>query len=378
MGARPSQLLLVAHSARMLAQSAVLGGWRPFVVDLFGDEDTRQLAARCIKLTMVREGFDTDALRAAVGELVREHPDIGLIYGSGLENEANLVTELCDETTLIGNNPATLARVKDPKRFFSLLRELAIPFPEVRFQPPNDSGEWLCKSAKGYGGETVLLASRRSECSEPYYQRRVSGADHSILFLADGENAQIIGFNSQWVTSHDSDRPYRFSGIINRSHLSREQRATVRGYVNKLVRIVSLRGLNSLDFIRCGATCLVLEVNPRPSASMALYDKDVPKGLVDAHIAACQGELCRVRVSIPESPVRACQVVYARDDLVVPRIVDWPEWCTDRPASGMVILRGQPLCCVRASGEGETQVMDQIRSRAESVLQWFCGMREMA
>lgn len=378
MRAKPKHLLLVAHSARMLAQSAVRGGWRPLVMDMFGDEDTRQLAAKCATLKMNGAKVDAAALRAAVARVVREYPDIGLIYGSGLENETGLVADLGYGTTLLANDPSTLACVKNPKRFFALLRQHAIPFPRVRFKAPVDTGKWLRKSASGQGGEGVMLASGISRKRNGYYQRQVKGAVRSVLFLSDRHEAQIIGFNSQWVIKEDLERPFRFSGIINRSDLTEQQRATVSGYVHKIVKAASLCGLNSLDFIKQGNTCLVLEVNPRPSASMVLYDEDFPKGLVDAHVAACQGSWRGSSAASASSTVRAYQIVHASDEIAVPRFVDWPDWCADRPPPETIISRGQPLCSVRASGNEETEVLRKVHSRALSILEWFCGLRQLA
>ena len=45
-----------------------------------------------------------------------------------------------------------------------------------------------------------------------------------------------------------------------------------------------MRGWCSLDFMRDGDTIVVLEVNPRPPASLSLYAQP---GLIDAQLRAC-------------------------------------------------------------------------------------------
>ena len=55
--ARP--LLVVARSARALAQAARAAGYAPRVIDLFGDADTRACAAR-YRRCRVQNGYDLD------------------------------------------------------------------------------------------------------------------------------------------------------------------------------------------------------------------------------------------------------------------------------------------------------------------------------
>ena len=59
----------------------------------------------------------------------------------------------------------------------------------------------------------------------------------------------------------------------------------ITGWLKQLVPVFALKGLNSLDFIHADDCSYVLEINPRPSASMQLYDED----LLNRHIQACEG-----------------------------------------------------------------------------------------
>ena len=77
-----------------------------------------------------------------------------------------------------------------------------------------------------------------------------------------------------------------------------------------LVPAFALRGLASLDFLAHDGRISLLEVNPRPSATMVLHDDAWPGGLVRAHVRAMQGELPREPPS-PAPQMRGELVVYA-------------------------------------------------------------------
>jgi len=177
---------------------------------------------------------------------------------------------------------------------------------------------------------------------------------------------RIIGFNTQWCTDHDPERPFQFAGIVNAAALQPAQRHQAAGYVSRLTAAARLKGLNSLDFVCNGQQCLVLEVNPRPSASMGLYDAAFPNGLIFEHIRACQGTL---RHLAPRSTaIRAYRIVYAPADLVVPSAFSWPEWSHDRPFGGTRIAAADPLCSVTACGSNARQTLSLLERRGKTVL----------
>src|SRR3954451_1147403 len=119
MSPHPSRLLIVAVSGRALAQSAGRAGYRPVVLDLFADQDTR--AASSVSRRVNVPG----TLRIDPGRLLetvrRLAPGAGLVYGSGFEGRPALLEQLSRGRALYGNTPATVRSVRDPARFFPLL-----------------------------------------------------------------------------------------------------------------------------------------------------------------------------------------------------------------------------------------------------------------
>ncbi|MGZ8248841.1 ATP-grasp domain-containing protein [Methylomagnum sp.] len=362
----PERLLIVSCSARMLVRSAARAGFRPVALDLYADADTQEYAEVAVPLVPDQVGFDAGYLLATAARLApaERYP---LVYGSGLDIAPDLLERLAAGRELLGNPPETVRLLRTPERFFELLRQLDIPFPEVRFQPPTDPALWLVKAGCGEGGKGVRFCAQKTPASAgEYYQRRVSEPPMSALFLADGERARIIGFNTLWTASQQG-RPFLFVGAVNRAELAPEQRGQVRSCVARLVRALGLKGLNSLDFMRDGDTCRALEINPRPSATMALYDRDFPVGLLEAHIRACRG---RLGDGAPMGrAVRAFRAVFAPRAFTVPEAVDWPGWCCDRPAPGTRFDTGQPVCTVEADGANLAKVGSLLARRATEVFE---------
>ncbi len=358
----PERLLVAACSGRMLAQSAARAGLRPVVLDLYADSDTRGYASACARVQSGRIGFDPSALLETADRLAPPRLGHDLVYGSGLDIAPDLLESLALGRRVHGNSPSIARWLKTPAAFFDLLRGLDIPHPETRFEPPADPRGWLVKPGCGEGGKGVVFCAQETRAGEDgYYQRRLTGPSMSALFLADGDNARIIGFNTLWTASH-LGQPFLFVGAVNRADLSPAQRQQVGICVARLARAVGLKGLNSLDFMLDGGICRVLEINPRPSATLALYDADFPEGLLARHIRACRGETRELPRA--GATARAFKVVFARVDFVANETMIWPDWCADHPEPGTTIRAGEPLCTIEAEGSDRREVERSIRRRA--------------
>lgn len=367
MNRRTKELLIISLSARMFAQSARSGGWKPTVIDQFADSDTVKLSNRAYQIDFSRLADGQGEFQLVLQQLDVATNKIGLIYGSGVDYRIEFVEQLFKEFVVYGNTVEVLQLCYNPRAFFSLLDRLKIPFPDTCFKSPKQPNGWLIKGSNSDGGRTVQHLNGNPSCGFSfYYQKYLSGQVLSSLFLADGKRASIIGFNTQWVSHHDIARPFLFCGLINRVDLSSSQRDRIKDYVNRLVAAIGLKGLNSLDFILDREVCKIIELNPRPSASLALYDEDYSNGLISEHISACQGEMDGGHAVIGQ--VRATKVIYAPTDMAIPTAVQWPEWSVDRPFPRTALLSGQPLCSITASGSRREQVELKIQQREKNIL----------
>lgn len=348
----PSRVLLVGVSVRMLAQSAARAGIRASSLDWFADTDTAASSEHCTAVASP-DGVDFDRERL-IGMADQQAPPgargSALVYGGGLDSRPELLMALCQGRTLYGNAPETLRTCKSPAHFFGLLDRCGIAHPEICLGPlatGQEPADWLVKQRGSEGGVGVTaLGDDGTLPAGAYLQRRLDGKPHSLLFLADGERIASVGFNRLLTTGHRRHQPFLFAGAITPTALSATQCAVVRRQALTLTRALRLVGLNSLDFIAAGDGCSVLEINPRPSATLGLHDRKYPHGLLAAHMAACQGVLTPAGPD-PEHP-RGFRIAYAEGNLTVPQAFPWPEWAADRPAGGTAIAAGAPICSIAA------------------------------
>jgi predicted ATP-grasp superfamily ATP-dependent carboligase len=362
---RVRALLIVASSGRALAASAARRGLPVVVLDLYNDLDTRRVALASRAVAGRSGRFDSRLLLAAAVELCPSQNCAGLVYGSGLEGRVGLLKKLARDRTLFGNDPDTVAMIKDPARFFPLLARLGIAHPAVSLEPPRDPDGWLVKRAGAAGGSHVRHATARHRAgARRYFQRFLPGRVLSVLFAADGKRARAIGFNQQWTAGVPWCAPYCYGGAVTCVDLPAAVLAAVAQILDRVVAATGLQGVNGLDFIVDGDTPAVLEINPRPTATMDLYDADLEAGVAGVHLQACRGELpAALRPGRP----RAHAIVYAPGMLRVPARAEWPAWCTDLPEPGSVIPLGAPVCSVHADADTPAQAQQLVQTRREQM-----------
>lgn len=358
----PARLVIAGLSVRAAAEAARRDGFDVVAVDQFGDADTRAAATAWHALAplpdvgggapwLVTSGFDTpDALTA-----LHTRP-------------------------LLGTAPAAMARVRDPRTFFSALDARGIAHPAVSLAPQTGTG-WLCKDFASSGGQQVRPADQAPCVPSPgrYWQRHVpDAAPVSLTFLGNGERAALLGLN-QPLLHPDAACPWRFGGLIGPLPMTGRQQTRLQGLADRLTSEFDLRGLASLDLLQRGDAeadtgedeWLVLEINPRLSASLVLYG--AAGGLMRAVVAACvlgrlpdKAALQRLRgphlrgfeIVRPARPcvlgasgVRALQQRAAALGL------------HDLPAGPQGFEAGDPLCSVEAEGDSADDVLRALADR---------------
>lgn len=337
----------------MLAQQARQSGFYPLVIDLFADQDTFEISEQVRQV----ESLTSKDLSLAIDELIKLYPIHDVVYGSGFEKNSQSLFFLQEKLNLLGNSPEVFANIQDKSKLFDFLLENNIPFPDVCFSRP-ETGKWLIKPQESEGGLGICHDNGCGVVGNTnYWQRYLDGKSMSALFLADGKKADIIGFNRQWTVSHADGQAFVFSGIHNYASLVDQNKHIIVDWLAKLVPHFGLRGLNSVDFILHQGRCYFLEINPRPTASIELYDAD----LFAAHICSSLGH--EMKINVNQQHHKGYQVIYVASDFHVPEDIIWPEWSQDRPKSGAIIRKQQPVCSIIASGESSQQVLAKLNTR---------------
>lgn len=359
----------------MLAASARRAGYAPLVVDSFGDSDTRELAAEfeIIPDAYVR-GFRLKQLAQALEKLAARSPvaPIGLVLGAGFEESPRLVAALARRFRLIGCSAETIARCKQPGLFFPLLRELGIPHPETRLDAPKDGDGWLRRRIGGSGGTHIVpvrLGTGPGSRADKrhYFQRRAEGTPVSLSGVV-GRHGLALGFSEQWPEPRPR-HPFRFGGAVGPVTLDADAEARMIDIAVHLVKQLDLTGLVSFDFVLSGDQPLLLEVNPRPGATLDLFD-DANGSHFAAHIAATldPASLPRLIGNPPPPGASALSYIYADSaPFTLPATHAWADWTSDRPLPGATIPRFAPIATVHAAAANPFAARELVLNRCQGL-----------
>ncbi len=359
-------VLIAGFSGRALAASARRAGYKPLVVDCFGDADTAEIAeaSRCLP-ARVQVGFTARPLIAALESLAAEasSPPVGLVLGAGFECNPRLVQRLAERFTLIGNGADVIRRTKDPAHFFPLLDELGIQHPETRLDAPPVAGGWLMKRIGGSGGLHIHNCPAKPRPDKRrYFQRRVGGEAVSLLGLLS-EKSAAFAVSRQW-TSPLARRPFRYAGAAGSVELDPDLEARLIEAALAATEQLELKGMVSLDFLVENDDAWLLEINPRPGATLDVFD-DQAGTLFKAHLDASQGGDPAALLAAEWHPpiARAAAFLYADRGPLTVREVNWPHWVADRPRPGSTVGAGQPLATVLAEGTALDEVRETCVAR---------------
>jgi predicted ATP-grasp superfamily ATP-dependent carboligase len=361
---RPA-IIVVANSARALASCAKRAGFAPLSIDVFGDDDTRGVSLAAIKLEGgLSDGLTSDKVARAVETLITAYDPIGLVYGAGFEHDPETIAAIARMTRIFGNEAEAVGRAKSPLALARLCAAIGISHPPIAFAAPEEPEHWLVKRRGGVGGAHITAAAGASPAPpDCYFQRRVTGRNISALFVANGKKAEIIGLSTQW-TAPTPASPFRYGGAAGPIDLGAAQAEEIARSVADIACELRLVGLNSADFLVSDETVWLIEINPRPGATLDVFEPN-EGALFAHHVAACEGCLKPVPTGLS---LRVAEIVYAPIHMVSRVERNWPDWVVDRPAPGTRIAAGDPLCTVLASGATVNLARTYVGERALRIL----------
>lgn len=372
----PAQPLVVAGaSVRALAASAVRAGWQVHAADLFADLDLLDVATHAVRVRPYPEG-----LPAAVAAF----PPGPWLYGGALENHPEVIAEISRDRPLAGCDPAAVAAVRDPGSLAGAVRGLGLQFPETRPTPdgiPGD-GSWLVKPLRSAGGHGIAdwrgADIGPTASGERVWQRRVRGRPWSASYLLAGGARTLLGLSRQFVGRRWCHaRPYAFCGCIEfePDALGADVADRLHDLGDLLADHFGLTGLVGVDLVLDRGRVHVLEVNPRPTASMELHERATGLCLAAAHMTACGFPTAVVTVPRPRRGTWSKAILYADgaieiDDEAVAAFraaarethSGWP-LLADIPAAPQTIPAGGPVCTIFAHGGSPRESLAALRRR---------------
>ncbi|MBV9004759.1 MAG: ATP-grasp domain-containing protein [Solirubrobacterales bacterium] len=356
------RILVVAVSARMLAQLAVADGHEVIALDRFGDVDLRAVAR-------VATARSNEALAALGADVDAD----AVLYGAGFENRPDLVAKLARGRELLGTPPELLAEVRDPWAVGAAARSAGARAPEIRSvdellaasggrRSVADSETWLRKPRRGGGGRGVRPWAGGALRATEIVQRRIPGLACSAVAIGDGRRAVVLGITEQLLR-----RPgFRWTGNVAPPRLPERERAELEDQLRAVCAEVAtrfgVRGAFGVDAVWDGRDAWVVEVNPRPPAALELFEA----GSFEAHVRGARGIGVPTAGAPPAgSGARVKLVLFANRDVRAPDPDWWPAHLVrDIPRAGEMIKRGAPLCTLISA----TTTVPELAARGTHLL----------
>ena len=363
---------MISVSARMLAELGVRAGYDVVAVDRFGDFDLQQL---CPSVSVLRDLGGQGGMAALV-DAAERIPAPSVIYGAGLENRPDLVARLAAGRRLLGCTRETLKRVRDPATLAASLRSAGLAYPST-FSAADAprlaerSRRWLRKPVRGGGGRGVREWRGGKLDGRVMVQEHVSGLACSAAAVADGRSAVLLGVSEQLVGHRRfGARGYAWCGNVVPPRLDRTERralaAEARVICAHLASAFELRGLFGVDLVWDGERSWVVEVNPRPTASLESIEAAHEVEVFAAHLDSCAGRLPPFAPGARRATGKA--ILFATRDLRVGDTRGWPARAIrDVPHPDERIAAGHPVCTLVSVQESSEAVLADLEERAAAL-----------
>lgn len=366
----PSPLMIVGASVRAAAESAHAAGYQVYAIDMFNDRDLTEIAVCRLSVD-----YPPDLPR-----LAREFPEMPFLYTGALENYPDILFELSSRHQLMGIDPESLKKLRDPFWLSNVLKSRSLPSIELK---PHDShpqfpDDWLIKPFRSGHGMNIGDASTRNATADEYYQQFKPGLSVGALFLGHGESCQLIGCHQQ-LSGLQSGHPFPFQyyGAIAPLSLRLKTVEAINAVGTSLTVEAGLCGLFGCDFIITEDVPYLLEVNPRYTASTELWESLHHRSLISDHLSACHNQS-----SLPEflpSNNQTCLkiILYAPTATHVPENF---ETCladvegarlADLPFAGSFIEKDAPFCSLLVNAGDTRGLLGKMRESFEAV-SLFC------
>lgn len=357
-----SRILIVGACVRAAAQSAHQAGYQVFAADLFADSDT-QLVAHCKTLTK----YPYDTLQV----VEQFQPDAVCITGA-LENYPSILKEISQRTLLLTPPVSAITFVRSPRQLSSLLHSHGLNFPEVIESRVPQDGRWLAKPFKSASGHQIKLIRSGVSCpANCYLQRYIEGCPMSASYLLQPETTTLLG------TSELLSPPlqFQFQGAVTKTLSSQHTSELER--LGDLLRKQGILGLVGIDFILTDDDKLViLEVNPRYTATMELYRARWESPLMAYHIEAFRNPSRPISKTI-EPPVSGKQILYASQEINISAglleqlhqmAATQNVSLADLPHVGTTIHKEHPILTIQATGKDSGLLKEQLNTFATNLL----------
>jgi uncharacterized protein len=349
--------------------SARRASWSVWCADLFGDADLKRIAA---VHQITHEHYPRGLLFS-----LKQAPPGPVIYTGALENQPGLLAKI--DRPVWGNSPGVLRAIRSSKRWTAALQEHGLHCPAISDNP--QQGAWLLKPRKSGGGFGIHHYSGQAFDSRTHFlQEWIEGVPCSAVFLGMDSEAVLIGVTRQIIgASWLNATGFHYAGNVGPLLLNEEQKAHWQKLGTMLTAVFQLRGLFGIDAVVRDGDLWPVEVNPRYTASVEIFERSGKTALLPWHRAVFD------TTAPADKPLRCTMgsvwgkaILYARERLLFPAAGPWlasledgvdldeTEYA-DIPHAGDIIEQGRPVLTLFASAATVEECVTRLQHKAQAL-----------
>ncbi len=349
---------IISRHARPLCENAHAHGWRVSAAGGFNDWDAARFAAM---LTPGGFGETPEAFLRAW-----ETAPEPLLFCAPIEAAPEILAEAARKKRVLNAPAGAVAAARD----LSFLREMArdgIRLPVVSFRsnaPHPPKAPSIVKSSRSAGG-TGIRPDDGILGKDEYRQQFIHGESTGALFFSTAGRCDLLGASLQ------INHGFLYGGGIFPAPLASDVTNILEKFGTRVSAGCGLTGWWGADFILNDEALWLLEINPRPTATAALFGKLHGVDLVAAQMSAdAAAHIPRKR----DAGVMGNKVIYARNDLTFRGSADWfGKNARDIPHEGSVIKKGAPVLTLYAVAATAPECLAALEAQAEAAHAVFSG-----
>ncbi len=325
----PRVITVVARHARPFCGNAHAHGWRVAAVDGFGDHDL----ARCASALKTGMGETPEAFLN--GWRKAEGP---VMFGAPIE-AAPLVLEEAARRMVVLNAPAHAVATARDDAFAQSLAGDGVLLPPRTAETGSPRAGWIVKSRVSAGG-TGIRPDDGAPGANEYRQQLVAGQSIGALYCAGGGECHFLG-----VSLHISNG-FLYGGGLFPFALEKDVARRLELFGARAAKESGMSGFWGADFMLNGEGLWLLEINPRPTATSALFMQRNGIDGIAAQQAAVEGRPHDLRPTANPGAdgIIGNRVLYAEREFVFGGAEEWyAAGARDVPRDGSMIKAGAPV-----------------------------------
>jgi len=363
------RLLIVGVHTRPAVASAKRSGYGVASADYFGDIDLKRLADESRSIVKQKPYCSN-------GRLAENYSDEKLLaLAQRLEGDRIILTSTLPlrSRKIAGISGVRAKKLKDKAYQLKKVKKLNIALPETRVVESREEAVQaaeeigfpvVVKPALGAGGEGVVLARSPREIPEIYerflVQEYIQGRAISVSTLSYRNESVAISTSVQILGSRLAKaRGFRYCGSL--APYSSDDR--LLSIAEEISCLFNLRGWNGIDFVEAKGEYYFIELNPRFQGTLDVVERAYGLAIVEAHLAACDGELPGQR---PEANSFAARLTLFASEKCIVR-GNLLKLCSDVPARNAIIEAGEPVTTVLSSGKSRSEALQRVKKKARQV-----------